>query len=99
MLDKDLVAHVAGLAKLQFDDATLEKFTGQLDKIIQMEDQLSQVETTGVKPTTHIARQKSTFRADVPQKDNSRQELLANVPEQDQGLIKVPAILDQGEDD
>ncbi|UQS83235.1 Asp-tRNA(Asn)/Glu-tRNA(Gln) amidotransferase subunit GatC [Bombilactobacillus thymidiniphilus] len=98
MLDKELVQHVAHLSKLEFDEADLEKFTLQLDEIIQMENELTAVDTTNVRPTTHIARQESTFRADEPQKGPSRTELLSNVPEQADGFIKVPSILTTEED-
>ncbi len=98
MIDKNLVQHVAHLAKLEFNEADLEKFTKQLAEIIQMEDELAQVDTTNVKPTTHISRQKTTFRADDNQVTNSRDDLLKNVPEQKDGLIKVPAILDNEEE-
>lgn len=98
MIDKNLVQHVAHLAKLEFNEADLEKFTKQLAEIIQMEDELAQVDTTNVKPTTHISRQKTTFRADENQVITSRDELLKNVPEQKDGLIKVPAILDNEEE-
>ncbi|MBA1434708.1 Asp-tRNA(Asn)/Glu-tRNA(Gln) amidotransferase subunit GatC [Bombilactobacillus bombi] len=98
MIDKKLVQHVAQLAKLEFDEEQLNKFTKQLDEIITMEDQLAQVKTTGVAPTTHIARQKTSFRADEVVPTNSQEELLQNVPEQQNGLIKVPAILDNGEE-
>ncbi len=98
MIDKNLVQHVAHLAKLEFNEADLEKFTQQLAEIIKMEDELAQVDTTNVKPTTHISRQKTTFRADDNPLTTSRDELLKNVPEQKDGLIKVPAILDNEEE-
>ena len=40
------VKHVAGLAKLAFKDEELAKFTGQMDEIINMVQQLSEVDTT-----------------------------------------------------
>ncbi|UQS81826.1 Asp-tRNA(Asn)/Glu-tRNA(Gln) amidotransferase subunit GatC [Bombilactobacillus folatiphilus] len=95
MLDKELVRHVAGLSKLEFNDADLEHFTVQLDEIIQMEDELAKVETQGVPPTTHIARQESTFRPDEPKEGPGRGTLLENVPEQENGFIKVPSMLKQ----
>ncbi|MSE09774.1 Asp-tRNA(Asn)/Glu-tRNA(Gln) amidotransferase subunit GatC, partial [Lactobacillus salivarius] len=42
------VKHVAGLAKLAFKDEELAKFTGQMDEIINMVQQLSEVDTTDV---------------------------------------------------
>ena len=98
MLDKKLVRHVAQLAKLEFDDATLKKFTSQLDEIIQMENELTKLDTTGVAPTTHIARQETALRPDQPQPTQTREQLLQNVPKQQAGYVKVPSILDNGED-
>lgn len=98
MLDKKLVRHVAQLAKLEFDDATLEKFTSQLDEIIQMENELIKLDTTGVAPTTNIARQETALRPDQSQPTQTREQLLQNVPEQQAGYVKVPSILDNGED-
>ena len=40
MISKDSVAHVASLAKLQFSEADLEKYTGQLSEILDMVEQL-----------------------------------------------------------
>jgi len=100
VISKDQVAHVASLARLSFNDAELNQFTDQLDQIIEMEDELSQVDTTGVKPTTQITDEINVFREDVPVDDGiSRDDLLKNVPETKDGLIKVPSIIDKGEAD
>jgi aspartyl/glutamyl-tRNA(Asn/Gln) amidotransferase, C subunit len=100
MISKDQVAHVAELARLSFTDAELEHFTTQLDQIIAMEHALAEVPTDGVAPTTQLADTENVFRADVPVTDGpSRDELLQNVPESKDGLIKVPSIIDKGEAD
>jgi aspartyl-tRNA(Asn)/glutamyl-tRNA(Gln) amidotransferase subunit C len=100
VISKDQVAHVASLARLSFSDAELNQFTKQLDQIIDMENQLSEVTTEGVKPTTHITDEINVFREDVVVDDGiSRDELLQNVPETKDGLIKVPSIIDKGEVD
>ena len=40
----------------------------------------------------------SVMREDVAVANNQRDALLANAPETEQGLIKVPAIIDESED-
>lgn len=99
MISKEQVSHVADLARLEFDENELNNFTSQLDKIVDFVDQLSEVDTEGVEPTTHISNATNVFREDVPKQGTSRQELLKNVPEQVDGLIRVPAIIDKGEDE
>ena len=48
------VKHVASLAKLEFTDEELQKFTGQMDEIINMVEQLGEVDTTDVPVTSTV---------------------------------------------
>ncbi|GAF41310.1 hypothetical protein FC83_GL000035 [Agrilactobacillus composti DSM 18527 = JCM 14202] len=98
MISKEQVTHVADLARLEFDEAQLNNFTTQLDKIVDFVDQLNEVDTTGIEPTTHVTSAVNVFRDDVPQKGEGRAALLKNVPEERDGLIRVPAIIDKEED-
>ncbi|KRM94942.1 aspartyl glutamyl-tRNA(Asn Gln) amidotransferase subunit C [Liquorilactobacillus aquaticus DSM 21051] len=97
-ISEDKVAHVAGLAKLAFSKEELQKFTGQMDEIINMVQQLSDIDTTGVKVTTHITDSINTMREDVAVKGTERELLMKNVPEHQDGFIKVPAIIDENEE-
>ncbi|HJE15725.1 MAG TPA: Asp-tRNA(Asn)/Glu-tRNA(Gln) amidotransferase subunit GatC [Lapidilactobacillus dextrinicus] len=100
MISKNDVTHVANLARLSLSQDEIDRFTSQLDQIIAMEDELSHVETEGVKPTTHITDEVNVFRNDVVVNDGiTREDLLSNVPETKDGLIKVPSIIDKGETD
>ncbi|WP_311408066.1 Asp-tRNA(Asn)/Glu-tRNA(Gln) amidotransferase subunit GatC [Liquorilactobacillus uvarum] len=92
------VAHVAGLAKLAFSEEELQKFTGQMDEIINMVQQLSDVDTDGVEVTTHVTDSINTMREDNAAKGIARELLMKNVPEHQDGFIKVPAIIDENEE-
>lgn len=97
-ISKEEVKHVASLAKLEFSDADLTKFTGQMDEIINMVRQLSEVDTTDVPVTTHVTDAHSVLRDDVAKPGTPREELMKNVPEASDGFIKVPAIIDESEE-
>ena len=92
------VAHVAGLAKLSFNETELEKFTGQMDEIIKMVQELSEVDTEGVPVTTHVTDAFNVMREDMAVKGLDRDLLMKNVPESQDGYIKVPAIIDESEE-
>ncbi|ETY74831.1 Asp-tRNA(Asn)/Glu-tRNA(Gln) amidotransferase subunit GatC [Lactiplantibacillus fabifermentans] len=94
----DQVAHVAGLAKLEFTPDQLDMFTGQLEKIIGMFEELDAVDTTDVPVTSQVSDRRNALRDDVAVKSNDREALLANAPETANGLIKVPAIIDESGD-
>ena len=50
---KEEVLHVADLARLDLDEASIDTFVGQLGTILEYVDTLNQVETKGVAPTSH----------------------------------------------
>lgn len=92
------VKHVASLAKLEFTDEELQKFTGQMDEIINMVEQLGEVDTTDVPVTSTVTEEVNVMREDVAFKGTDRTLLMKNVPEEKDGLIKVPAIIDESEE-
>ena len=92
------VKHVASLAKLEFTDEELQKFTGQMDEIINMVEQLGEVDTTDVPVTSTVTEEANVMREDVAVKGTDRTLLMKNVPEEKDGLIKVPAIIDESEE-
>lgn len=92
------VKHVASLAKLEFIDEELQKFTGQMDEIINMVEQLGEVDTTDVPVTSTVTEEVNVMREDVAVKGTDRTLLMKNVPEEKDGLIKVPAIIDESEE-
>lgn len=91
------VKHVASLAKLEFTDEELQKFTGQMDEIINMVEQLGEVDTTDVPVTSTVTEEVNVMREDVAVKERIA-PLMKNVPEEKDGLIKVPAIIDESEE-
>lgn len=97
-ITKDQVQHVAELAKLEFNDADLQKFTGQLESIIGLFEQLNEVDTTDVPVTTQVNDRHNALRDDVAVRSDQRDALLANAPETERGMIKVPAIIDESGD-
>lgn len=89
----DEVKHVANLARLAITEEEAEKFTKQLDSIITFAEQLNELDTENVEPTSHVLDIKNVLREDVPQKGLPRAEVLKNAPEEQDGQFKVPSIL------
>ncbi|HEY9576201.1 MAG TPA: Asp-tRNA(Asn)/Glu-tRNA(Gln) amidotransferase subunit GatC, partial [Pseudobacillus sp.] len=61
-ISEEQVRHVANLARLAITDEEVETFTAQLDSIIQFAEQLNELDTTGVKPTSHVLDMKNVLR-------------------------------------
>lgn len=96
-ISEEQVQHVAKLAKLSFNQEELHGFTEQLGKIIDMVELLEEVDTTGVPFTSNVGKAINVMREDVATDGWDREELMRNVPESEDGFIKVPAIIENGE--
>lgn len=89
------VKHVAKLARLAITDEEAEKFATQLGAITDFANELQELDTTDVAPTTHVLPVHNVFREDVPAKGLDRDLMMKNVKEQQDGLVKVPPIIAQ----
>ncbi len=92
-ITKEEVLHVAHLARLDLDEASIEKFAGQIGDILEYVDQLKQVDTAGVRPTTHALELTNAFRDDLETPHLPREISLTNAPEQEDGNFLVPKVV------
>lgn len=93
-ISEEEVRHVAKLAKLEFAPEQIHGFTGQLSDIIDMVEKLDEIDAEGVPVTTHGYALKNVMRKDIAEPGTDRDLLFKNVKTADNGMIQVPAILD-----
>ncbi|MCM3715493.1 Asp-tRNA(Asn)/Glu-tRNA(Gln) amidotransferase subunit GatC [Halalkalibacter oceani] len=93
-IQADQVKHVAHLARLAITDEEAEMFTKQLDAIISFAEQLNELDTTGVEPTSHVLDMKNVLREDKPEKGLPVEEVLKNAPDHEDGQVRVPSIIE-----
>ncbi|MCD8510389.1 MAG: Asp-tRNA(Asn)/Glu-tRNA(Gln) amidotransferase subunit GatC [Bacillus sp. (in: Bacteria)] len=93
-ITQEQVKHVANLARLEFTDAEIELFTQQLDDIIVYAEQLNELDTTDVEPTSHVLDVKNVLREDEVKPSKDRDEVLKNAPAHEGGQFKVPSVLE-----
>jgi aspartyl-tRNA(Asn)/glutamyl-tRNA(Gln) amidotransferase subunit C len=87
------VTHVARLARLALTDDEVERFTVQLEAILEHAAQVSALDTEGVAPTAHPLPLSNVLRADEPVPCIPRDEVLASAPAAEDGRFRVPRIL------
>ncbi len=85
--------HVTHLARLTLSDQELETIRGQLDNILSYIDKLGELDTSGIEPTTHVFSVNNAFREDVVTESLSRENSLANAPQQNNENFQVPKII------
>lgn len=93
-ITKDQVKHVAHLARLSVTEEEVELFTGQLDAIIGFAEQLNELDTEGIELTTHVLDVKNVLREDAVKQSLDQSDVLKNAPDQQDGQVKVPSILE-----
>jgi aspartyl-tRNA(Asn)/glutamyl-tRNA(Gln) amidotransferase subunit C len=93
-ISEDQVKHVAHLARLAISEEEAVMFTSQLDAIISFAEQLNELDTDHVQPTTHVLPMKNVMREDVPKEGLPVDEVLKNAPDHKNGQIRVPTILE-----
>lgn len=92
-ISKVEVERVADLARLELSAAEVEKMTGQLDTILQYVAKLDEVDTSGVRATTHTQNVVNAFRDDEVKDSLDRDQALANGPRQNGETFVVPRVI------
>ncbi len=86
------VEHVAKLARLNLTEAEKEKFTKQLGDVLKYAEQMNEVDTTGVVPMAHAFDFVNVMREDEVVYEQTKEELMKNAPDEENGFFKVPKI-------
>jgi len=87
------VDHIAALARLEFSDDEKQKFTHQLNDILQYIEKLNELDTSNVEPLSHVIELSNVFRDDVVKPSISPEEALKNAPAKTDNLFKVPKVI------
>ena len=92
-ISRDEVHRIAKLANLDFTEEEYDRFTQQLSAILDYVATLDRLDTDDIEPTAQVAGVAGTLRDDDVGGSIPREEALANAPEADRGLFKVPKVI------
>jgi aspartyl-tRNA(Asn)/glutamyl-tRNA(Gln) amidotransferase subunit C len=93
-ISKEDVEHVAQLARLSFEEEEIERFAHQLDAILTYMDQLNELDTSTVEPTTHAMDLFNVFREDRVVASLEVEEALRNAPQRLGSAFQVPRVIE-----
>ena len=93
-LDLAQVRRIADLARIEITDAEAQRVLAQLIDIFRMIERMQAVDTDGVEPMAHPLGGAQRLRDDVVTVGDERVAILANAPEQQDGLFLVPRVLE-----
>lgn len=92
-IDEKMIADLAHLARLRFDETETAAIRSDLEKMVAFVEKLQLVDTTGVDPLLHIGDAVNVLRDDRVAGSISREEALLNSPVKDAQFFKVPKVI------
>jgi aspartyl-tRNA(Asn)/glutamyl-tRNA(Gln) amidotransferase subunit C len=93
-ITKEQVEHVAKLARLSITEQEKAIFSDQLSAILTHVDQLNELDTSKVEPTSHVISMQNVFREDRVKSCLSREEALSGAPDAAEEFFQVPKIIE-----
>ena len=96
-ITSDDVRKVAKLCRLEIPDDDIEKYSNQLEGILEYIAQLERIDTLNVPPTTRAVEVVNVFREDtiVSSSSDVRDQILDLAPQREGEFFRVPKILSQ----
>lgn len=93
-IDKNTVAKIARLARIQVSEQDQESLAQELTSILKMVEELNAVDTSGVEPLTSVVQMGLPLRADEVSDGGIADKILANAPETAAGFFVVPKVVE-----
>ena len=93
MIDLEQVRKVALLARLELTEAEEQQFTEQLNGILDYVQQLNELNTDNIEPTTRAIELSNITRQDELAPFEDRESILGSAPDREDDFFKVPKIL------
>ncbi len=76
-ITKDLIQHIAKLARIRLDDSQVRKFTQQMGDIVGFIEKLNSVDTAGIPETNQVDGMENVLREDKVENFPRMEELIA----------------------
>jgi aspartyl-tRNA(Asn)/glutamyl-tRNA(Gln) amidotransferase subunit C len=92
VLSRDQVLHVARLARLELTEEEIERFGGELSKVLDYIETIEQLgDLADVPPTSHVVEVENVLRADEPRPSLPLETALESAPDAALGGFRVPS--------
>ena len=90
IISDETIEYVGILAKLELSEEEREQAKKDMGSMLDYIDQLSELDTTGVEPMSHVFPVNNVFCADEVTNGDDRENILKNAPEEKDGSFVVP---------
>ncbi len=92
-VSKEEILHIAKLANLNLKEEEVAKYMENLEEILNFANVVNKAPIQGLEETIAINEAYNVFRKDEIIQTIEREELLQNAPEQQEGMFKIPKVI------
>lgn len=92
-ISKEEIIHIAKLASLNLSEEEIERYTGDMQEILEFANMINNVNTEGMNETVAANEKCNVFRKDEVVNFENRELLLSNAPSQDEGMFRIPKVI------
>ena len=89
-ITKELIKHVAEVARLKLTDKEIEKFSKELKEVIETFSKLDKVDTKGIEPSLQPVELKNMLREDKKEQCLTQEDALSLSEHKKDGYFKGP---------
>ena len=89
-INKELIEHVAEVARLKLTDKEIEKFSKELKEVIEAFSKINKVDTKGIETNLQAVELKNMLRKDKEEKSFTQEEALSLSEHKKDGYFKGP---------
>ena len=94
-VSREVVEHVALLARLELSDAEVGRLQVEMGRILEHAERLQEIDTTDIEGTSHVLPITNVYRAnDEVGESLPPEEAVANAPDSSENLFRVPRIVE-----
>ena len=92
--DKKSLLKLGKLARISINEDNLNNLSKDLNSILEFVDQLKEIKTDQVDPTSNSLNQKLEVRDDKVITKNNAEDILENAPEKEMDFFVVPKVIE-----
>jgi len=89
-INKELIEHVAEVARLKLTDKEIEKFSKEIREVIEAFSSIDKVDTKGVETSLQAVELRNILREDKEEKSFTQEEALSLTEHKKDGYFKGP---------
>ena len=94
IISDETIEYVGILAKLELSEEEKEAAKSDMGRMLDYIDMLGELDTSDVEPMSHAFPVQNVFREDKVVNGDDRDNIIANAPEEKDGMFVVPKTFD-----